>query len=209
MVKQLIFDLDNTLYSPRHGLEKNVSKRVREFIASYLGLSIEEAIAERKKRITHYGTTLEWLMAEKGFTDIEAYFKAVHPEDEADTLPPDPELRSFLQGLPCPYAIMTNAPIEHAERLLNRLGIEDLFTEIFDIRMLHYKGKPRSDAFHFVLESLKTKIEEALFIDDVPNYVEGFLNIGGRGILIDELDEFPGYPHEKIHNLRDLASFLG
>jgi putative hydrolase of the HAD superfamily len=209
MVKQLIFDLDNTLYSPRHGLEKNVSVRVREFIASYLGLSIEEAITERRKRITHYGTTLEWLMAEKGFTDIETYFEAVHPKDEADTLPPDPELRSFLQGLPCPYAIMTNASIEHAERLLKILGVEDLFTDIFDIRRLNYKGKPRPDAFQFVLKSLNSKIEETLFVDDVPQYVKGFLNIGGRGILIDELDEFSDYPHEKIHNLQELASFLG
>jgi putative hydrolase of the HAD superfamily len=208
MVKQLIFDLDNTLYSPRHGLEKNVSRRVREFIASYLGLSIGEAIAERRKRITHYGTTLEWLRAEKGFTDIETYFKAVHPEDEADTLPPDPELRSFLQNLPCPYAIMTNANIEHAERILKHLEVEDLFTEIFDIRKLNYRGKPRSDAFHFVLDSLGSKIEETLFVDDVPDYVKGFLNIGGRGILIDELDEFPDYPHEKIHTLRELTSFL-
>jgi putative hydrolase of the HAD superfamily len=209
MVKQLIFDLDNTLYSPRYGLEANVMNRVNKYVAAYLGISVEEAIAERGKRIAHYGTTLEWLRNEKGFVDIEDYFKAVHPEDEADTLPPDPELRSFLKGLPCPCAILTNAPMEHAERLLRLLGVEDLFTEIFDIRRLQYRGKPRSDAFHFVLESLYKKTEETLFIDDVPRYVEGFLNIGGRGILIDELDEFPDYPHEKIHFLRELGSFLG
>ncbi|AEF80528.1 HAD-IA family hydrolase [Leadbettera azotonutricia] len=208
MIKQIIFDLDNTLYSPRHGLEIRVMKRVNEFVAAYLGLSAEEAIEERRKHIAHYGTTLEWLRAEKGFTDIETYFKAVHPENEADDLLPDPELRSFLQGLPCPYAILTNAPIEHAERLLRLLGAADLFTEIFDIRRLNYRGKPRPDAYRFVLESLGQKAGETLFIDDVPKYVEGFLDIGGRGVLIDELDEFPGYPHEKIRALRELNSLL-
>jgi putative hydrolase of the HAD superfamily len=208
MVDHILFDLDNTLYSPRSGLEAGVSRRIHEYIAAWLGLSVEEAVAERKQRIDNYGTTLEWLMAEKGFTAIEDYYRAVHPDDEADALLPDPELRDFLKNLPRPLSILTNAPREHAGRILEKLGIAGLFGEIFDIRRLGYRGKPREEAFRVVLGVLGAEPEEVLFIDDVPKYVLGYRAIGGRGLLIDELDEHLAYPHEKIRNIRELTRFL-
>jgi putative hydrolase of the HAD superfamily len=210
MIKHILFDLDNTLYSCRSGLEAAVSRRVREYIAAYLGMSVEEAVAERRKRIDLYGTTLEWLMAEKGFTDIEDYYRTVHPEDEADTLEPDPELRAFLKSLPCPFSILTNANREHADRILKKLGVQDLFTEIFDMRRNGFRGKPRRDVFVSVLDAIGAAPEEVLFIDDIPKYLSGFLELGGRGILLDELDAFPDYPGERIRDLKkELLQKLG
>jgi putative hydrolase of the HAD superfamily len=204
----ILFDLDNTLYSCQNGLEAAVGRRVREYVASYLGMSIEEATAERKKRIELYGTTLEWLMAEKGFTDIDDYYRKVHPENEADTLEADPELRAFLKSLPCPISILTNANREHADLIIRKLGVEDLFTEIFDMRRNGYKGKPRKDVFRSVLDTIGAAPEEVLFVDDVPSYLTGFLELGGRGILLDELDAHADYPGERIRNLTEIKNLL-
>jgi putative hydrolase of the HAD superfamily len=208
MIQYLLFDLDNTLYSARYGLEDNVRRRIREFLARYLGLSPEEAWQLRAERIHDYGTTLEWLTAEKGFTDIEGYFAAVHPSDEADSLPPDPALRTFLEHLPQPKAILTNSPREHAERILHKLAISNLFTHVFDIRENKLRGKPRPEAFFHAFHTLGAAPGEVLFVDDAPAYAESCVALGGKGILLDEYHAYPDYPHPKIQSLRELGELL-
>jgi putative hydrolase of the HAD superfamily len=208
MLKYLIFDLDNTLYSCAWGLEDQVRRRIREFSAALLGLSPEEAWRQRMERADTFGTNLEWLMAEKGFTDVEAYFAAVHPPNEADILKPDPELRAFLRELPLPRAILTNAPGEHADLILGRLGISDLFTHVFDIRQNNFKGKPRPEAFNRALTVLGLAAADALFIDDYPAYAEAFITLGGRGLLLDERGIHRDYPHPKIRELKELARYV-
>jgi putative hydrolase of the HAD superfamily len=208
MIRHLLFDLDNTLYSAGLGLENNVRRRIFEFTAGYLGVSPEEAEAERQKTLTRYGTSLEWLISEKGLTDIDAYFLAVHPLDEADALPPDPRLRPFLEGLPCPLAILTNSPMEHAERFLSKLGVRDLFVHIFDMRGNGLKGKPRPEVFRRALDALGCGAESVLFIDDDRRHVGGYRAMGGRGVLFDEFGVRSAYPHERIRTLEELTWFL-
>jgi putative hydrolase of the HAD superfamily len=208
MIQYILFDLDNTLYSARYGLEDNVHRRMCAFLAAWLGVSPEEAWQQRAERIGDYGTTLEWITAEKGFTDIERYFAAVHPEDEADSLPPDPALREFLERLPQPKAILTNSPREHAERILDKLKIADLFTHIFDLRGNGLKGKPHAEAFFRAFNTLGAAPEQVLFVDDTPAYVEGCRALGGRGVLLDEFNAHPGFPRPKIQHLRELGELL-
>ncbi|MDR0655066.1 MAG: HAD-IA family hydrolase [Treponema sp.] len=208
MIKYLLFDLDNTLYSIRCGLEENVSKRIRTFLAAWMGMGEEEAMAERRKGVVNYGTTLEWLMEEKNFTDVEGYYRFVHPEGEVDSLRPDPELREFLSGLPYPKAILTNSNREHVDRVLVRLELGDIFTHIFDMRWNNLKGKPHPDVFRRVLGVLEKSPEEVLFIDDYPKYVTGFNVLGGAGVLLDELDSYPDFPGRRIRNIREIVKFL-
>ncbi|GHV51119.1 hypothetical protein AGMMS49579_05850 [Spirochaetia bacterium] len=208
MIQYLLFDLDNVLYSARFGLEEKVTQRVMQYAADYLRLSTEETVILRKEGETRYGTTLEWLMAEKGFTDIEDYYRAGHPEDEADALPADPELRNFLEALPCPKAILTNSNREHVDRILGRLGLENIFTHIFDMRWNSFKGKPRPEVFQRALGALGTKPDNTLFIDDYPRHVNGYIAIGGRGVLLDEFDVHKNYPYPRIRKLEELVNFL-
>ncbi|MDR3343141.1 MAG: HAD-IA family hydrolase [Treponema sp.] len=208
MMQYILFDVDNTLYSTRYGLERNVRRRIVEYIATYLGISPEEAIRQRQEHMQWYGTTLEWLRAEKGLTDIDAYYAAIHPEGEADTLPPNPMLRNFLQSLPLPLAILTNSPKEHADRILQKIGITDRFTHLFDLRWNGFKGKPKAEVFYQVLAVLGTTPETTLFIDDTPPYVEGYRALGGKGLLIDEEDAYPTYPHPRIRRLQELTEYL-
>jgi len=208
MTRHILFDLDCTLYSVRHGLEERAIDLMVQFVARYLGISAEQALAERKKQLHLYGTTLEWLMAEKNFTATSDYFLAVHPDDEADSLSPDPALRHFLESLPCPCSILTNAPGFHADRILKKLELEGIFQHVFDIETNKLKGKPDASAFRRALDVLNLKPEEVLFIDDMPRYVKGYLALGGRGILLDERDAHADYPHPRIKNLYEFTRFL-
>jgi putative hydrolase of the HAD superfamily len=208
MLKYLLFDLDNTLYSNRYGLEKNVSRRIWEFAAALLGTTPEEVRRRRMEAKKQYGTCLEWLMTEEGFTDVEAYFAAVHPPGEAVSLVPDPALRAFLESISIPKAILTNSTREHADLILDKLGIADLFTGIFDIRQCGYKGKPRKEVFDNALKSLSVCADEVLFIDDNPRNVEAFITLGGSGLLFDENDVYGACSLPRIRELGQIVRYL-
>jgi putative hydrolase of the HAD superfamily len=158
--------------------------------------------------VRQYGTCLEWLMVEKGFTDVESYFAAVHPPGEADSLVPDPELRGFLESIPIPKAIITNAPREHADVILDKLELGGIFTHIFDIRQCNFLGKPRSEVFNHALKTLGLRIDEILFIDDYPVYIEGFAAMGGKALLLDEMDIHGDSTLTRIRELKEIIRFI-
>ena len=186
MISHLLFDIDNTLYSASNLMEQRISERMFQFIADFLSVPLEEAIKLQRARRRNYGTTLEWLECEYHFNDRNTYFEAVHPASEISELQPDPNLRDFLVSLQLPMTVLTNAPMAHAERVLNFFNISDLFLGVFDISYSQGKGKPHPEAFTKPLAAVHKTVEETLFLDDCPAYVQGFVKIGGRSILIDE-----------------------
>jgi putative hydrolase of the HAD superfamily len=208
VIKYLLFDLDNTLYSARYGLEDIVSFRIRKFTSALLGITPEEVREIRKANMRQYGTCLEWLMAEKDFTDIENYLSFVHPADEADSLPRDDKLRALLASIPIPKAILTNSPKEHADLILDKLGIADLFTHIFEIRQCSFRGKPRKDVFDNAINSLKVNFHEVLFIDDNPYNIEVFIGYGGNGLLFDENDIHGNCSLPRIRDLNEITKII-
>ena len=208
MIRHLLFDLDNTIYSAKYGIEKFLFKRVSEFVRSYLGLSSEEALKLQTEGFNRWGTSIKWLTSEMGFTDLDAYFAHLHPEDEADCLSPDPALREFLLNLPCPSSILTNSPAFHAERVLKKLELEGIFKNIFDIISNDFTGKPHPSSYNRALEKIGLNCSEVIFIDDLPAYVEGYIAIGGRGILLDEMNIHKDFKYDKITNLFELTGFL-
>ncbi len=208
MFRYLLLDLDNTLYSETLGLEREVLRRMNEYVARLLGLDFEEAAELRRSRMPAYGTTLEWIMAEHAFREVEDYFAYVHPEGEEAPLSADPELARLLDAIPLPKAIFTNAPREHAERVLDRLCVADRFEAIYDIRFNGLKGKPHADAVIRVLAACGVGAAETLFVDDVPKYVKGFIDCGGRGLLLDELDRHGALSLPRIKSLSELLGIV-
>ena len=181
--KHLLFDMDNTLYPASSDMDKGITRRMLECVAEYFNCSIEQAQARRAEGIVHYSTTLEWLRAE-GMTDFEGFLRHVHPDNEADELLPQPRLREFLLSLPYPKSILTNAPHEHSDRVLEKLGVADLFDAVTDIRDANFYGKPYPDAYFAALKKAGTIIEETLFLDDMQKYTDGWTALGGTAVLI-------------------------
>jgi putative hydrolase of the HAD superfamily len=208
MVRLVLFDLDNTLYPESSGMDHDITRRMVEYVARYLGMTPEEAHRFRHERAKKYGTTLEWLTAEHGFSDPESYFAAVHPEGEEKCISYDPELPRILDALPPRKAILTNSPIEHARRVLSKLDVADRFEAIYDIRFNGLRGKPHAEAYRRACEALGVGIDETLFVDDLPKYVRGFLDVGGASVLIDETGRFADEGLPRIRSLAELSAFL-
>jgi putative hydrolase of the HAD superfamily len=182
--------------------------RLREYTSDLLGLTWEKCEPLWRDGLTRHGTTLEWLVTEKGFTAIDEYYARLHPENEADSLPPDPELRRFIEQLPCPCSVLTNSPGFHAERIIKKLELEGIFRQVFSIDTSGLKGKPNAAAFYRALHAFGLNPDEALFIDDTPRYVSGYLDLGGKGLLLDERDIHKNYPFDRIRDLRELTRYL-
>ncbi|MCX7024600.1 MAG: HAD-IA family hydrolase [Spirochaetes bacterium] len=208
MIRRLIFDLDSTLYPSASGMEAEIIRRMNEFTAGLLDMGKGEAAELRRTRMPRYGTTLEWLMVEHGFRDVEGYYAAIHPAGEEDILVPDPGLRPFLDSLGLPMSVFTNAPSEHADRVIERLGLSGVFDSVFDIRFCGLRGKPYTEAFRKVCAALGNAPEDCVFVDDVPRYVRGFVACGGHGVLIDDQGKHAAADMPRIVSLYELKPML-
>lgn len=193
MIRHILFDLDNTLYSASNVMERKIAERMVCFIADFLHVSLDEAQRLQTARRKKYGTTLEWLEHEHHFTDRARYFATVHPASELAELKPDPRLRGFLLSLDMPMTVLTNAPPGHAERVLDFFNIRDLFIGVFDITYHNGRGKPNAAAFIDTLSAVNKSIEETIFLDDYPPYVKGYADLGGAAVLVDELGRYADF----------------
>jgi putative hydrolase of the HAD superfamily len=189
-------------------MEAQIVDRMNAYVAERLGLSTHEAAETRRVFMPKYGTTLEWLMAEHGLRDVEHYYRAVHPEGEEECIEEDPRLGAVLAALPYPKSIFTNAPAEHAERVLARLGVLDHFDAVYDIRFHELKGKPDPGAIRRVCAAVGAEPSECVFVDDQPRYVRGFQACGGHGVLYDDADRHPRADMPRVRDLGDLAGLI-
>ena len=183
IVKNIIFDLDNTLYSPTSAMDSGISRRMMAAVVDFLGTDLEAATELRHKNVPYYSTTLEWLRS-RGLTDVEGYFAKVHPDNEADELAYDKDLRSFLQSIEQKKIVLTNAPREHADRVLEKLKIADLFSAVVDIRACGLLGKPYANSYKIALEKCGGTIDDTIFLDDQYKYTDGFEALGGTALLV-------------------------
>jgi HAD superfamily hydrolase (TIGR01509 family) len=92
--------------------------------------------------------------------------------------------------------------------VLGKISLGDLFTHVFEIRQSGFIGKPRREYFEKALRTLGVSIDEVLFIDDYPNYVQGFIALGGKALLYDEEDTHQDSPLPRICNLKELTDYI-
>jgi len=203
--RYLLCDLDQTVYPASSGLLASIARRMTRFVSDFLQVGPEEATVTRRELSARYGTTVLGLLERHGLGDPAGYMAYVHDLDVSSFLEPDPELRAALLSLPCPAAILTNSPAEHARRVLDRLAIADCFEHIFDIRFNNYRGKPELSAYKRVLEVIGMAAEEVLFVDDRPDYLLPFRNLGGRVVLCAENG---GRGGEDMHPVSDAIEGL-
>lgn len=182
-IKHLIFDLDDTLYPQCGAMNKGINQRIISGVAEFFGITYEEAALKRQENIVYHSTTLEWLRNE-GLADVEWWFSHMHPENEADELEYDPNLPKLLESIKIPKIILTNSPMEHAVRVLEKLKISRYFDQILDLRKTKMLGKPYPTAYYIALESVGGSLCDTLFIDDLVKYTQGWELIGGTAVLV-------------------------
>jgi putative hydrolase of the HAD superfamily len=186
----ILFDLDNTLYTPDHKLFTLIDQRINRYMIEVAGIPCEEVDDLRRSYWQRYGVTMRGLMRHHGI-DPEDYLAYVHDVDVAGRLRPDPELHRALERLPLRRVIFTNSSIDHSERVLKALGLGDIFEDIFDIRVAGYLPKPYPEPYHAVLSRIGTSADRCIMVEDSPENLRTAKELGMGTILVSDSAHLP------------------
>jgi len=212
-----VFDLDNTLYPRSCNLFAQIDKLITSYMMDVTQLDFDAARSLQKTYYRDYGTTLNGLM-QRHSIDPDHFLNTVHAIDYAP-VDPHPALVDAIRALPGRKFILTNGDTGHARAVLRRLGGDDLFEHVHDIRAMTYVPKPHKQAYDGFLSQYGIDPTRAVMFDDLEKNLVVPHDIGmatvqvvaGEDYAHDqvetwELDRTAG-PH--VHHVTDnLASFL-
>jgi len=207
-----IFDLDNTLYDINLGVFKKISKRMTKFIINELELDEDKAKTLQKEMFLKYGLTLRGLIVEKKINP-DRFLNYVHDVDHPE-LERDNELISLLKNLNGKKYIYTNAPYNHAKKILNVLGAFDLFDDILDIKKTDYIPKPDLTSFEIMQRKFGISfknVKKSIFIEDTVKNLKPAKQIGMSTVWIENklnCEEFKKDFSFVDYSFKNVKSFL-
>jgi putative hydrolase of the HAD superfamily len=179
----LIFDLDNTLYPAEKHLFGLIDVRINRYMTEVVGIPAAEVDALRREYWRLYGVTLQGLIRHHA-VDPEDYLGYVHDVDVNARLTPDPALRRAIAALPQRKAVLTNGSICHARRVLAALAIDDLFEEVYDIRVADYQPKPWPEPYHATFERMGVRPQRCIMIEDSRENLQTAKRLGMGTVLV-------------------------
>jgi putative hydrolase of the HAD superfamily len=200
-----LFDLDNTLYPPECELMGRVSERMTAFVARETGLGWDQARALQKRYYREHGTTLAGMMAHHG-VDPAAYIAEVQ-DVGVDCVAPDPALAKALGRLPGRRLVFTNAGGAYAGKVLERLGVADLFEDVFHIEASDYIPKPQQQAFTRMVARHEVTPGSAAFFEDTEWNLAPAAALGMTTVLVRP-DAEASQAAFVQHRTSDLTAFL-
>jgi len=184
MIKYILFDLDNTLYSTETGLMAAVGQRILQYMQERVGLDPMMARDLRRHYYQTYGATLKGLQIHHNI-DPDDYLAYVHDVPLGDYLKPDEALDRTLTEIQAEKIVFTNATTEHARRVLDFLGVEHHFNCIVDLRAMNYENKPQPEAYQCVLDILGARPEECLMVEDSVRNLRPAKKLGMATVLVN------------------------
>jgi putative hydrolase of the HAD superfamily len=200
-----LFDLDNTLYPLESGLGLTVSARITDFVADLTGLPRDEAHILQKRYLVEHGLTLRGLMDHHG-VDPDVFHAHLH-DLPLDCLVRDEALIAALARLPGRRLIFTNADDVHAARVLERLGLADLFDDVFHIGSAAFAPKPSGEAFARIVAAHAIDPAATAFFEDAPHNLIPAAALGMTTVLVGLGADAHEAPHID-HRAENLADFL-
>jgi putative hydrolase of the HAD superfamily len=203
----LFIDLDDTLYPPRRGIWKEISRRINVFLTDRMGIPAAAVDAERRRLFETYGTTLKGLQHER-IVDPQEYFAFVHDIPVNQYLAEDPELQDMLSRLPQKKYIFSNADSPYILRVLAALGVRDLFDGIVDIYATGFACKPLPAAYQAALRHAGQATPAACWlVDDLPRNLIPASQLGMTTVLVSPEPRPAGVDH-RIDDIHALGGLL-
>ena len=202
-----LFDLDNTLYDPRHDLFSLIDVRINRFMVEEVAIPGNEVDGLRRRYWRDYGATLQGLIRHHR-VDPEAYLSYVHDVVVEERIAPDLHLQRQLAELPLACHVFTNGSREHAEKVLGTLGIREHFTQIFDIRIANYLPKPNPEPYLGVLQALKLHAERCVMVEDSVENLVRAREMGMKTILVRSEGKVDGFDLQ-VDSAAEAAAAIG
>ena len=163
--KNLLLDLDGTVYQDLDSVFGQVSKLMTKYISEKLKIDLIKAKELQTNYFYKYNTSLNGLMIHHDIPPLE-FLNYVHNID-LTFMKKDIVLREQLEKLDMRRLIFTNGSANHANNVLSHLGIEDLFEGIFDITDAKYQPKPEPKAFDLMVEKFGINPNDTIYVEDI------------------------------------------
>ncbi|WP_291078518.1 pyrimidine 5'-nucleotidase [Hyphomonas sp.] len=198
-----VFDLDNTLYPAECDLFAQIDVRMTEFVSRVLDLHPVEARKVQKDYYATYGTTLSGLMQVHQI-DPADFLHHVHDID-LSPLPDLPVLREAIRALPGRKFVYTNGSRRHAERVVEKMQLEDLFHGSFGIEDADYTPKPHKVSYDRFCDLHAVRPGQAIFFEDLARNLLPAKEMGFTTVLVHSEKDWSHEPVEaRPANLQDL-----
>ncbi len=190
-IQTILFDLDDTLYPRSAGVLGQVRELILRYMRTHLSLAPDEAEALRRHYLQTYGTTMRGLQIHHQI-DTDEFLDYVHDIPLEHYLQPSPTLDRALASLPQRKVVFTNASREHAERVLDTLGVRRHFDRIVDVRDVDFESKPQAGAYHRICQLLELRPEECALVEDNVRNLRPAKELGMTTVLVGEEGEADG-----------------
>lgn len=222
-----LFDLDNTLHDAGHAVFWRLNEAMTQYIARELKLVEDDADWMRRDYWRRYGATLLGLERHHGI-------RAAHFLQDTHQLPGleaqlrlSPRDRMALKNLPGRKLILTNAPADYAQRVLQTLGLATLFEAVVSIEGMRVFGRlrPKPDArmLRVVLARLRLSAAQTVLVEDTVGHLRAARRVGMRTVWMQRylrsnahgpevgvhLHRKPAYVCAKIRSLCELNRHIG
>ncbi|MAU38681.1 MAG: pyrimidine 5'-nucleotidase [Rhizobiales bacterium TMED94] len=185
LIKTWIFDLDNTLYPPEENIFSQIDQKMTSFIADNLKISNEEAFNIQKQNFIDHGTTLAGFMnSGNDKIDPDKFLEFVH-DINLNSLQEDNNLRKILLLLPGKKYIFTNGTKKHAENVLKKLNLENIFQSIFGIKEANYLPKPNLETYNLFLKTYKIDPKTSIMFEDMGRNLIPAKELGMKTVLLE------------------------
>tara|TARA_B100001564_G_scaffold354051_1_gene363989 strand:+ start:58 stop:750 length:693 start_codon:yes stop_codon:yes gene_type:complete len=185
LIKTWIFDLDNTLYPPEENIFSQIDQKMTSFIADNLKISIEEAFNIQKQNFIDHGTTLAGFMnSGNDKIDPDKFLEFVH-DINLNSLKEDSNLRKILLLLPGKKYIFTNGTKKHAENVLKKLNLENIFQSIFGIKEANYLPKPNLETYNLFLKTYNIDPKTSIMFEDMGRNLIPAKELGMKTVLLE------------------------
>lgn len=208
-IQTILFDLDNTLYPRSAGVLGQVRELILRYMRTRLNLAPDKAESLRRHYLHTYGTTMRGLQIHHQI-DPDEFLDYVHDIPLSDYLDPNPALDRALASLPQRKVVFTNASREHAERVLEALGVRHHFERIVDVRDVGFESKPQTTAYHRICQLLELRPEECVLVEDNVRNLRPAKELGMTTVLVGEDREADGavvdYTIARIEAIADVLS---
>ena len=203
-----IFDLDDTLHDASAQIFPQLNRAMTQYIMDKLKLEEPQAFRLRQHYWRVYGATLKGLMRHHG-ADPHHFLSKTHELLELPQMViKKKRLRHFLQRLPGRKVIFTNAPMSYARRVLDLLGIQDLFEVVFSVESTRFHPKPGIRGFRHVLSRLGVDPGNCVMVEDNAAALRTAKRMGMKTVYISNKLNRPSYVDCRIANVLALTHVI-
>jgi len=203
-----IFDLDNTLHDARPHIFPHINRSMTDYVAGLLDLCEEDANQLRDAYWKRYGATLIGLIRHHR-VDPEHFLRETHRfPDLGRMVVGRGELRSVLRRLPGRKIVFSNAPGHYARAVLQALGVQDLFDDVFSIESTRFRPKPQAHGFLRLMHTHRLVASRCIMVEDSLENLRTARRLGMKTVWVSESNCAPAWVDATVRQLYRLPRLL-